>query len=499
MHGLSIPPDARQRGMWSQPMSWPLVAIHSALLPDGTVLTYGTPLGMGKQEGRVFDRWNPLAPDVHVTLPNSQGVDSFCSAGVLLPSGELLISGGNEPLASTRFDYTSSTATTEPFLLASDRWYGTLTLLPDGRSLMTGGSVPGLFLPYSDPEGSLDGVSMTPELYTPGAGWSSLFGADSRDAFGPDYNRFYYPRQWVAPDGGVFGISSETMWHLDPTGDGSIAILGPFKEPANDVTKPNVGPTSTAVMYDVGKILQVGGNGYAPGYQSDSSALATTIDINGPTPIVSDVQPMAHARQWAQATVLPTGRVLVTGGSTLSNNGDGAVYAAELWNPATGTWAEMASAAHMRIYHSSAILLPNGAVLSAGGGVPGPIANFNAEVYYPPYLFSSSGGTTVLADRPRMVGITGTHFAPGAHFQIEMADARAIAKVAIVGFSSTTHSLNMGQRYYAASFVQNGKLLTIGMPPSPAIAPPGYYLVFAIDGKGVPSRGQAIVVELPTP
>src|SRR5262245_30622157 len=107
LSNLTIPLDAPERGMWSPVMTWPLVAIHVAVLPDGSLLSYGSPLGQGVQEGRVFDRWDPLT-GAHLTSPNSQGVYSFCSAGVLQPFGTLLISGGNEARASTIFDYFDS-------------------------------------------------------------------------------------------------------------------------------------------------------------------------------------------------------------------------------------------------------------------------------------------------------------------------------------------------------------------------------------------------------
>ncbi len=97
---LSIPATAPTQGMWSAVMPWPLVSIHAAVLPDGTVLTFGSPLGQGVQDGQVFDRWNPLNGG-HVTLPNSQNVNSFCSAGILHRSGGLLVSGGNAPRDST--------------------------------------------------------------------------------------------------------------------------------------------------------------------------------------------------------------------------------------------------------------------------------------------------------------------------------------------------------------------------------------------------------------
>ena len=123
-------------------------------------------------------------------------------------------------------------------------------------------------------------------------------------------------------------------------------------------------------MYDVGKILQVGGNGFKneePYYPS--SRAATIIDINSDPPLVYDTDSMTYPRQWAQATVLPDGRVLVTGGSSLGDSdGVAAVQAAELWNPAIGKWAVGASAGVYRGYHSAAVLLPDGAILTTGGG-----------------------------------------------------------------------------------------------------------------------------------
>ena len=89
------------------------------------------------------------------------------------------------------------------------------------------------------------------------------------------------------------------------------------------MTRPNVGPTSTAVMYDPGRILQVGGNGYFNDDLTFSSRQATIIDIRSTTapPVLTEVAPMANARQWANATVLPTGKVFVNGGTALRQPG----------------------------------------------------------------------------------------------------------------------------------------------------------------------------------
>lgn len=508
LSGLSIPSNASTRGMWGPSRSWPLVAIHLSMLPDGQVLSFGTPLGQDVQDGRLFDRWDPLATGGgHTTIGNSANVDSFCAAGVLQTGGAMLVSGGDSKAASentsrnnTLFNFADNTTTTTTSALAADRWYGSMIRLADGRSLMTGGGEPYVYDAYQNPGDFLNGqVSMTPEVFSPESGWSSLTGARSRDAFGPEFNRWWYPRNWVAPNGQVFGISSEKWWYLDPSGTGRITSVGDFKSGFDNNTRPNIGPTSTAVMYDVGRILQVGGNGAKNQHLTDSSEFATTIDINGGAPVIRDTAPMDNRRQWANATVLPNGQVVVTGGTRFADNGgDDAILAAEQWDPRTGAWSTLADAAVVRNYHSATVLLANGAVLSAGGGVPGgtngPPANFNAEVFYPPYLFRSDNGQTRLADRPRLLSISGRRFAYGSSFRVELADSRTISRVALVGLSSTTHSFDMGQRFVPASYSQSDTLLTVTAPANSSIAPPGYYQLVSVDAEGVPSRG--FIVEL---
>ena len=383
--------------------------------------------------------------------------------------------------------------------MADERWYGSLITLPGGQLLMLGGSTPyGALRAHLDPDTyATNGViSMTPELYEASTGWRSLFGAQSRDAFGPDHHRYWYPRAWVAPGGQVFGISSERMWYLDPTGNGSVTVAGSFKTGADAVARPNIGPTSAAVMFAPGRILQVGGNGYYDGHAMPASALATVIDIMGSTPVVADTAPMSFGRHWPSATVLPDGRVVVTGGTQYANNGGAdAVYAAELWDPATGTWTVGASAAQIRVYHSAAILMPNGVVLSTGGGAPGPVNNLNAELYYPPYLFrAAAGGGAELAPRPQLTAISALDVAYDAQVEVDLTSTAAISKVVLIGTSSVTHSFNSSQNRQELQFLQGGARLAIGMPTSANQAPPGYYLLLVVDSSGVPSRGVVIAV-----
>ena len=508
MTGLAIPASAPERGMWSAVHPWPLIAMHAVLTPSGSVLTFGAPPGAQRQDGRVFDIWDPdrgLGEAAHTLLPNAEAVDSFCASATTLPSGAMLISGGagyDSGLTSKEsavFDPARRSVAVAA-QLSFPRWYGTLITLPDGRALFAGGGkpyAPGVY----DVAGSLKRgeISMTPEIYVPGSGWQLLSGAGSRDAFGPDLNRWWYPRMWVTPRGAVFGISSDRTWMLDPTGAGAIVAF-PFKTPANASTRPNIGPTSTAVMYDTGRILQVGGNGYSNGYPTPSSNRATIFDLNGSRLATADVAPMTHPRQWANATVLPDGRVLVTGGSRYAdNNGGDAVYEAEIWNPATRAWTLGARAGTYRGYHSTAILLPNGTVLSAGGGVKGPVANLNAEIYYPPYLFTRVNGRAVPAARPQLATVSASQFDYGARATVTLAADAAVARVALIGLASVTHSFDSGQRYQRLGFTQDGRSLSIAMPAHAGLAPPGYYQLVVIDRAGVPSRGVIVALAAAAP
>ena len=176
-NGLTIPATAPSIGMWSPSRSWPLVALHLAVLPDGQVLSYGTPLGQGVQDGRTFDRWDPLSTGSgHTTIGNSTNIDSFCSAGILQTGGAMLVSGGDSNATSanlsrnsTVFNYTVNTATTQSSTLANDRWYPSLIRLADGRSLITGGADPYDIDAYQNPSANLSGqISMTPEVLDPG-------------------------------------------------------------------------------------------------------------------------------------------------------------------------------------------------------------------------------------------------------------------------------------------------------------------------------------------
>jgi hypothetical protein len=446
MQGLNIPANAATQGMWSGVYNWPFNGLHMAVLPDGRVLTYGTDLtDGGNQDGRYYDVWDPtigFGPSSHNTTFKANAVDSFCSTSTYLNDGNLLVAGGNSPTQSNIYSPSSNSRTTASYNLAEQRWYATMISLPDGRPLMLGG-----MRTYSEgmefnPDQAIAAglASMTPEVLETN-GWRTLFGATSRDAFGPDYLRTSYPRAWVAPNGLVFGVSSDKMWYLDPAGNGSIPYVGDYKR-YGGASIVNAGSTNTAVMYAPGKILIAGGNGGQNEDGRPSSNQATVIDINSGTPVLTEQPNMSGPRRLANSVVLANGQVVVTGGTRRgNNNGADAVFAAEIWTPSTpngssGTWSTGPSAAIYRGYHSQTVLMPNGTILSEGGGSPGPVDNKNAEIYYPPYLFRNVGGSSQLATRPVIKAISGLSYNNNAAMQMDMESADPISQLVLIGVKS---------------------------------------------------------------
>ncbi|HEY9845098.1 MAG TPA: galactose oxidase-like domain-containing protein, partial [Candidatus Caenarcaniphilales bacterium] len=250
----------------------------------------------------------------------------------------------------------------------------------------------------------------------------------------------------------------------------------------------------SAVMYDEGKVLLVGGSNtkYGP-----PTKTAEVIDLyKGSPPRWIPVGSMANARRHHNLTLLADGKVLATGGTSSDsfNNTSGRILAAEMWDPATANWSTMASMQVTRTYHSTAVLLPDGRVLMAGGGLPAgngdpndpqtKQGNYNAEIYSPPYLFK--GGRPTISSAPGSVGY-------GQQFFVGTPNAASISQVNWIRLSSTTHQFNANQRLNRLSFTKTSTGLNITTPADRNLAPPGHYMLFILN-NGVPSVAKIIQI-----
>jgi hypothetical protein len=461
-------------GEWISPVldNWPLIPLHAALTPDGRVLTFGSN-SVGAQTGFfAYDIWDPIEglSDGHVTLQNLTLTDIFCSFQIVLPnSGQILMVGGDNwdgtkatsvgNNRSTIFDYRDDTLSRGNDM-ARQRWYGSATLLMNGEVYVQGGSGGGNYVAEMR---NRNGVFRRLDNVKTGNG-------------GYDY---YYPRNFLAPDGRVFGFDvNGKMYYVTTEGTGTITLVGQL-----DISL--VGKWSTAAMFRPGKILLVSGN----------SNKAVVIDINGVTPVVTPTDNLSTRRAWSNATILPDGRVLVTGGSGSPDKLIDVNNAAEIWNPDTGHWTVGASGARPRLYHSMALLLPDASVLVGGGGasITSPQNNFHSEIYYPPYLYKASGG---LASRPIITSAPG-ELAPGLDFSMQVGTSDSISRVTLLHAGAVTHSVNLAQRFVELSFTADGGMLFVAMHDRATDVPPGYYLLFVINDSGVPSEGSVVRIDLP--
>jgi hypothetical protein len=279
----------------------------------------------------------------------------------------------------------------------------------------------------------------------------------------------------LAPDGLVLHTGPESeAFFVDVSGSGAI-LGGPARSPA-------MNGSGNSILYAEGKVLVVGGG-------DPPRATAEVIDLTAPAPAWRPVAPMAHPRVLQNAVILADGKVLVTGGTSGAgfNNRIGAVREAELWEPETETWQELAPQSVPRLYHSVSVLLADGRVLSGGGGSPpasnGGTDNLDAEVFSPPYLFR--GARPVIQGAPDQAAWDQT-------ITVQTTHAAHIARVNLIRLTSVTHSTNMEQRLARPSFTATADALDVHVPANPHLLPAGHYLLFIVDHTGVPSEGRVI-------
>jgi hypothetical protein len=239
------------------------------------------------------------------------------------------------------------------------------------------------------------------------------------------------------------------------------------------------------------RVMVIGGGSLPPGPTTPATNSCEILDVAEPAPQWKNAAPMHFARVMPDSVLLPDGTVLVMNGSDTGKADEAVtpVLQAEIYDPAADTWKLAASMRVPRLYHSTALLLPDGTVMTAGldeafNPPPYKYPEYRLEIFRPPYLFK--GPRPQLDSAPPVV-----HY--GEEFSVVCDAADSVARAALLRTGSVTHSFNPDQRYVGLNIVgRSGGTLTLAAPPDGNIAPPGYYLLFILNSGGVPSPGKYV-------
>ena len=381
-----------------------------------------------------------------------------------MPNGKLAVVGGTALNAGNTglpvmqiFDWTTNSWTAGADM-HTPRWYPTVIELPDGRLVSMGGILKA---------GQMANLS---EVYNPNNNtWTELTGLAESKPMG------LYPRAVLAPNGKIFVVKNAS---------GMSAYMDVDTQKWIPITKapPQVNGAGLA-MYDTGKLLFYG--------SGTSRTDSWVIDLNAAAPAWRRVGSLHFARQKWSTVVLPDGRVMAIGGST-----DGtsviakAVMTPEMWNPATEQWSDLPSQAVPRMYHSNALLLPDGRVLSAGGGRAGSAPNFpSGQIYNPAYLG--------MPNRPTINSVSSNTWQGNATVNMNISSANGVSSVVLMGLPGVTHGMDTSQRRMTLQVTSaynpaNGNI-TVRVPPASSLGNSDYYVI-ALDSRGVPTAAKTVHV-----
>ncbi len=444
------------KGAWSAPFAIGIQAVHTVVLPNSKVLMISRPRLDKPTAERLFDPATKQTMDVAHPDPER---DFYCSGPSLLTNGRAYLTGGNLQLTgkigvrgTDLFNPSTNSWSNGP-LLSEPRWYPTNAQLPNGEVLIMGG--------WANPKT----WSNTVDKYNPASNTLTRLPATATQKIG------LYPRIHLLPSGKLFysGVTTDPLASVSK-------LFDPATNTWSTVDTLNFGPRGDGIsvlLPGQNKVLAFGGSQQEVG---NATASAELIDLSGSNPQWEFTTPMNLARKEGSSVVLPDGTVLAVGGARGPGAYENPVKTAELFDPVTKTWTVMATQAAVRAHHSTAVLLPDGRVLSAGGD-RGTLQK-TAEIFSPPYLFK--GPRPVISSSPSQVSY-------GTKFNVTSPNAGEVSKVALIRSPSTTHSTVFDQRYLSLPFTRSGDNLAVDSPPSSRDAPPGYYMLFILNSEGVPS------------
>jgi hypothetical protein len=361
--------------------------------------------------------------------------------------------------------------------MAHGRWYPSLITLGDGRALVA----TGLTEDMNDPHNN------TLEIFKPATNhWQTIHFPGGFPGL-PLYAHIF-----LLADGRILfdGGRMDDQLQVDP------CIIDLTADPVHITPVPGLEGggmrnQSASVLLppaQAQKVMLMGGGPAGKPDKTDAIDNVDIVDLTDPHPHFVPASPLNFPRLHLNSVLLPDHTVFVSGGSLHQEDTPLARLQGEIYDPATDTWTPTAAATVARLYHSTAVLLPDGTVVTAGSNPDGgthvqwdhdPEEEMRLEVFHPPYLFK--GPRPVIKAAPGQATY-------GQSIQIESPQAGNIRWVSLMRSCVTTHSFDGSQRLVDLDVVnQAGTTIAATVPPNRNIAPPGWYMLFIVDNQGVPS------------
>lgn len=510
-----------------------ILAIHAALVPSGDqgeVLLFGGDEHWSAQQEpggdfrktRVYDVRTHALIGAAIPSPDS---DVFCAGHAFTGDGRLLIVGGTKAWSTGHGHDLAFWGHRRcwHYNARERQWVEAAPLLADPNG--DGSSGGGRWYPGALTLGSGDVLALfghvaqddsrhrnaAPERYSPHANVWTPRPKLANDAanYGPHFGdldvRFlFFTRTFQLPDGRLFfATPMPTAWAAN-TSNAADPTDGPHSSSFYDPVSGNyVGlPIAEPPGYDSWSFPCVllpllPGEDYRPRALHCGRAQSMRIDLLSAAPAWQPVTTALNVNRINScAVLLPTGQVCVVGGVENQSADGGQRLPAEIYDPgidwASGQYAPGLGAwssdgdlpVHSRNYHSAAVLLPNGAVLTSGGntnadsGDPNAVGVKRIELFTPAY---PAGARPTIAAAPPTVTY-------GETFDITVSNPADIRRVALIRNGSCTHAYDFDQRYVGLRFTHNAgdPHLRVTAPPSGNVAPPGYYMLWLVDSAGRP-------------
>ncbi|MEU1039041.1 galactose oxidase-like domain-containing protein [Streptomyces sp. NPDC005551] len=492
--------DQCANGRWDVlPTRNPVRSMHSVVLNNGKVLLIAgsgnseEAFGAGTFTSAVYD---PVGGTYKV-VPTPK--DMFCAGHVQLSDGRVLVMSGNKayPVAgghgyegyrdSYLFD-----PVTETYSRTNDmndgHWYPSATVLGNGDVLSFGGL-------REDSTGSVAAERWSDAERR----WQPLWKVNQTWSYWG-----LYPSMILMQDGRLFYSGSHVFGNGTP-GTGSAV----YDYDANTTTavpglrNKDERDQSASVLLPPAqdqRVLTLGGGNIDS--NPDANRLTDIIDLKSADPAYvagpqipqgkvdlgngRAEQTGAQGKMYVSAVLLPDGKVLETGGA-LHNRAD-PVYESSIFDPATSAFDPVAPDPEERGYHSSAFLLPDGRVMTTGDNPGNGTWNHDVSVYTPPYLLKGP--------RPAITSVIDKEWVYGDTQRITV--DRPVARAELIRPAAVTHSSDPNQRFVDLPLSVDGNNVDLNVTSNPNLAPPGWYMLFAVDANGVPSVAEWVHLQGPS-